>query len=135
MTLIAWQPQFNVNVEIIDKQHQLLVKMINDLYAAMARKDSMDILKKLIRQLSTYAAMHFAREEHYFDLLNYPNAESHKKEHEDFELKITQFEDDFNAGIRGLSIEIIRFLSDWLVEHIKGSDKKYGPFLNRQGIK
>lgn len=26
------------------------------------------------------------------------------------------------------------FLSSWLVEHIQGSDKKYGPFLNQRGI-
>jgi len=26
------------------------------------------------------------------------------------------------------------FLGDWLVKHIQGSDKKYGPFLKKEGI-
>jgi len=35
MALINWHPSFSINIEEIDKQHQLLVKMINDLYDAM----------------------------------------------------------------------------------------------------
>jgi len=26
------------------------------------------------------------------------------------------------------------FLKDWLFQHILGSDKKYGPYLNERGI-
>jgi len=35
MELIAWDPSFSVNVELIDKQHQMLVQMVNDLNNAM----------------------------------------------------------------------------------------------------
>ena len=34
MALINWHPNFSINIEEIDKQHQLLVKMINDLYGS-----------------------------------------------------------------------------------------------------
>jgi len=33
-----------------------------------------------------------------------------------------------------LSLEVMNFLKDWLMNHIQGSDKKYGPYLNSHGI-
>jgi hemerythrin-like metal-binding protein len=134
MALINWHPSFSINIEEIDKQHQLLVKMINDLYDAMNAGKEKAILEKMIGRLNVYAAMHFAKEEHYFDMFGYPETESHKKEHSDFEEKVLKFENDFNDGSQNLSAEIVNFLGDWLVGHIKGSDKKYALFLNERGI-
>ncbi|OGP53639.1 MAG: hemerythrin [Deltaproteobacteria bacterium RBG_13_52_11] len=135
MALITWDQSFSVYVEFIDKQHQMLVHMINDLYDAMLTGKEKDAIGKLIDRLYTYAAMHFSQEEHYFDLFGYPETDNHKKEHNDFEQKVSAFEADFKEGRQSLSKDIIRFLSDWLVEHIKRSDKKYGPFLNERGVK
>ncbi|OEU64175.1 MAG: hemerythrin [Desulfobacterales bacterium S5133MH16] len=135
MDLISWNPSFNVDVEVIDKQHQMLVKMINELHDSMLAGKDKDVLLEMINRLSAYAAFHFAREEHYFDIFGYPETELHKKQHSDFELKVSTFENDFTEGRQSLSIEIMNFLSDWLVGHIKGSDKKYAPFLKERGVK
>jgi len=35
----------------------------------------------------------------------------------------------------GLTIEVMDFLKGWLGKHILGSDKRYGPFLNAQGMR
>ena len=134
MALINWHPNFSINIEEIDKQHQLLVKMINNLYDAMNAGEEKAVLQKLINRLNIYAAMHFAKEENYFDTFGYPETELHKKEHSDFEEKVLDFESDFNKGSQSLSIEIVNFLGDWLVGHIQGSDKKYASFLNQRGI-
>jgi hemerythrin len=32
-------------------------------------------------------------------------------------------------------MEVLNFLKGWLVKHIQGTDKKYGPFLNAKGVK
>lgn len=135
MALINWQPDFSVNVAEIDEQHQLLVNMINDLYDAMRARKEKEVLGKLLSRLSVYAAMHFAKEEHYFDLFDYPEAEAHKNEHFEIEQKIMQLESDFNNGAENISMEIMKFLSNWLIGHIKASDRKYGPFLNERGLR
>jgi hemerythrin len=134
MELIVWEPSFSVNVEFLDKQHQMLVQMINDLHDAMLDGNEKETIGKLIEQLLTYAAMHFAREEHYFDIFGYPDTDMHKKQHKDFERKISVFETDFKAGRESVSTEIMKFLGDWLAEHIKGSDKQYSQFLNARGV-
>ncbi len=135
MSLLEWDSSFSVNVELIDEQHKMLVQMINNLYHAMQWGKGNEELSKLINQMSVYAAMHFAREEHYFDTLGYPEAEEHKKEHLYFENQVAQFEQDFNAGKQDVTQDILDFLSRWLVNHIKGSDKKFGPFLNENGVR
>ena len=135
MALIQWNDSFSVNVVEIDRQHQKLVGMINDLTDAMRQGKSKDILGKIINGLIGYAVTHFRTEEKYFDRFGYPETNSHKKEHSDFTKKIAEFKAGFDAGKLGLSIEVMDFLSNWLQNHIKGVDKKYGPFFNEKGLK
>jgi hemerythrin len=134
MALIQWDKSFSVNVGEIDKQHQVLVQMINDLNEAMRQGKSKDILGKIIDGLVTYAVTHFKMEEKYFDQFEYASAFSHKKEHTDFTKKVAEFKSGFDKGKIMLSIEVMDFLSTWLQKHIKGSDMKYGPFFNEKGL-
>ena len=47
----------------------------------------------------------------------------------------TAYKKGFDEGKVLLSIDVIDFLKDWLINHIQGSDKKYGPFLNEKGLR
>jgi hemerythrin len=135
MALIQWNDSFSVNVVEIDKQHQKLVGMINDLGDAMHQGKGKDVLGEIINGLIDYVLTHFKTEEKYFDQFKYPVANSHKKEHIDFTKKVAEFKSGFDAGKLALSIEIMNFLSDWLQNHIKRVDKEYGPFFNEKGLK
>ena len=134
MALITWDGSYSVNIADIDRQHQKLMEMINDLDAAMHSGKGKEVLAKIIHGLVTYTRTHFTTEESYFDKFGYADASSHKLEHSNFVRKVSQFKDDFEKGRIGLSIEVMNFLSDWLKNHIKGTDKKYGPFLNEKGV-
>jgi hemerythrin len=134
MALITWQPQFNLNLGVIDQQHQMLVEMINDLYIAFSLGKDRQILADLLSKLGVYAAMHFAREEHYFEVFGYPDSEEHVQEHGSFDDKVLLFEENFKKGKQDLTIEVLKYLSDWLITHIKGSDRKYVPFLKERGV-
>jgi len=135
MALIQWDGTFSVNVAEIDKQHQKLVELINNLNEAMKQGKGKDILANIIGELFAYAGDHFATEEKYFDRFGYPAAASHKLEHVDFVKKVSEFKDGFNSGQLALTIEVMNFLKDWLKNHILGIDKKYGPFFNEKGLK
>ena len=135
MSLIQWNDSFSVNVVEIDQQHQKLVAMINDLNDAMRQGKGKDVLGKIVNGLIVYAESHFKTEEKYFDQFGYPETDSHKKEHSDFVVKVSEFKSGFEKGKIGLSIEVMNFLSDWLQNHIKRVDNKYGPFFNEKGLK
>ncbi len=130
MALITWQPGFETKIEIIDQQHKLLVDLINELFEAFTTNQEQDVIAGLFNKLGVYAAMHFAREEHYFERFNYPGIEDHLREHDHFEDMISRFEEEYLKGKEDMSISIFLFLSEWLVSHINESDKKYVSYLS-----
>jgi len=66
----------------------------------------------------------------------YPAAAAHKKEHDDLTKQVLDVKKKFQEGATAtLSMEVLNFLRKWLLNHIQGSDKKYGPHLNAKGIK
>jgi hemerythrin len=134
MSLITWNDSYSVNIREIDRQHLKLVQIINDLNEAMRGGTANDVLVKIIRELVSYTKTHFATEEGYLDRYGYPDASAHKLQHSAFVNKISEFRDDFEIGRLGVSIEIMKFLKDWLLKHIKGTDMKYVPYLTGKGM-
>ena len=136
MSFIEWkQNEYGVNVKECDTQHRKLVKIINDLFDAMSQKKTRDVLQKILTELVEYTMYHFSTEENLFKIADYPNAALQKAEHEKFTKTILDFKKKFEESATTLiSIELLKFLKDWLLNHISVSDKKYGAYLNSKGI-
>jgi len=135
MALLEWDDSFSVGILSIDKQHQKLITMINDLAEAMKQGKGKEITKKIIDDLTNYTSEHFTTEENLFYQYNYDETIEHLKEHKDFIERVKTFRTDFEAGKIGLSIKLMHFLSDWLKKHILETDKKYSDFLVSKGVK
>ncbi len=135
MPLIQWSDALSVRVTAIDEQHKNLVRMLNELHGAMTQKRGKEVIGIIIASLIEYAATHFKTEEDYFDRFRYPDTEPHKQEHAAFVSKVKQFKKEYDEGAIALSVEVLHFLSNWLQNHIKGTDKKYSDFLNDKGLK
>ncbi len=134
MAIMQWNDNFSVNVAVIDGQHKKLVSMINELHDSMKQGKGNEVLSKIINGLISYTGSHFQTEEKYFDQFGYPEADAHKREHAAFVQKVTDFKAGFEKGEISLTIEVMHFLSDWLRNHIKGSDKRYSKFFNDKGL-
>jgi len=134
MALIVWSKDLSVNVSEIDKQHHKLVDFINELHDAMLKGKSKEILSGIIKGLADYTVIHFKTEEALLKKYDYPELGIQEKEHALFVKKVSEFQEGFKNDKFGLSIEIMTFLSDWLKNHIKGSDKNYSAFLNKNGV-
>jgi hemerythrin len=134
MALINWSDSLSVNVKEIDLQHRKLIDMINELNEAMRVGKGKESLGKILNGLISYTATHFKQEERYFDKYGYPDTVNHKKEHVAFVKKVTDFKDGFENNNLAVTMEVMNFLSDWLKNHIKGTDKKYSKFFNEKGL-
>lgn len=135
MSLMDWKDDLSVKVSEIDNQHKKLIGYINELHDAMKTGKAKDVLEGIIQKLINYTKSHFATEEKYFKLYNYPLTKEHLQEHESFVNQVVDFQEKFAAGKMGLSIQIMKFLTDWIQKHIKETDMAYSEFFIEKGIK
>ena len=132
MALLNWSEDLSVKVRGIDNQHKRLVELINDLHNAMKEGKGKEKLGTILNELISYTKYHFSSEEKLMQKKNYPSYLQHKEEHDSFTKKVIEFNRQFETGSLFLSNEVLLFLKDWLVEHIKGTDKKYSPYLTAE---
>ena len=125
MHLIQWNEEMSVHNEEIDAQHKKLIFILNNLQVAVAERQNREVLSKIIEELLDYTQYHFSTEEKYLHLLEQKLAEKHKQEHDYFVGKIKEFKDGYKSGRLLLSLDILDFLNDWLVNHILGIDHAY----------
>lgn len=135
MPLISWNQKLSVEVAEIDAEHRKLITMINTLTEAIKQGKGKAAASEMVHELKGYAETHFNTEETYFDRFGYPKAEAHKKQHAIFIRKISEFKDQPPDNQTSLSIQMLQFLSEWLIAHILGSDKQYTAFFHSKGLK
>jgi methyl-accepting chemotaxis protein/hemerythrin len=132
---LEWDSSFATGISKYDQQHKVLFNMVNDLADAMQQKKSKDAIGRVLNGLAEYTINHFADEERSFAQSHYPEETQHKALHKKLLDQVTELIGKFNAGEPLIAQDVINFLQDWLINHIKGTDKKYGPHLNKNGIK
>lgn len=131
---MKWSDDLSVLVKELDQEHQRLIDLINKLHEAMIQKQAKLVVSQIIDELAAYTIYHFQNEVKYMKQFKYPGLQSHEHEHETFVKKVDAFQKDFNAGKLGLSIEIMRFLRDWVTNHIMVTDKKYSHTFIENGL-
>ena len=129
---LEWDESFATGVHKFDEQHKKLFDMVNDLHDAMQKKRSKDAIGSILNRLIEYTGSHFAEEEAAFSKFNYPDQVQHKQHHTKLVGQVLELHGKFNSGEAVLTQSVIEFLQDWLISHIKGVDKLYGPCLGKK---
>ncbi len=131
MPFIEWNEKFLTGFKVIDIQHKRLVDLTNQIYEAIKQNQAEHIIDQILNELYKYAHYHFTTEEKLMAEFDYPELDYHRKEHEKFIQKVNDFIKERNAleDKRDFTIEIMRFLKDWLIRHVLGTDMKYVPYL------
>ncbi|MBF0612735.1 MAG: hemerythrin family protein [Magnetococcales bacterium] len=131
----GWKAEYGVGIASLDEDHQKLVKMITTLFKSMQRSNNKDEAKEILDELSKYIVDHFDREESLMKKHQYPELERHCKEHEDMKAKVMELKEKFIVDSMEVSQEILRYLQEWLINHITKTDKAYSIFLLERGEK
>lgn len=132
LSLVKWTADLSVGIPEIDSQHRGLIDLINELYEAIVDFRGQTVIAQTLERLVLYADEHFTHEEGCMRDCAFAGYPNHKKVHEVFtqrvmDLKVKAEEADFI-----MSVEILEFLRDWLVQHIRGLDQKYRPCIVAQ---
>lgn len=134
MGFFNWDTKYAFNIESIDKEHKVLVGMIDELYTAMKNGNSKSIIKDIVQNLISYTKIHFRREEMLLKSIGYNDFNAHEAEHDSFIAKVSEFKRKVDEGKTDFTIEVATFLKDWLTNHILVSDKKYVSEMKRFNI-
>jgi hemerythrin-like metal-binding protein len=135
MTLITWNQTMSVRVAELDGQHQALIAMINELTEAIKKGHGRAATDRIVQGLVAYAKVHFQTEEKYFQQFGFAQAAGHIQEHAAFTQKLSDFEAGTTKGQMSLSIQLLQFLGDWLINHILKTDKAYSDFFHEKGLR
>lgn len=129
MALLIWQDDLNTGIEIIDMQHQRIVEMINRLHVTQKSMEHIAIAD-VIDELVDYTLSHFAFEEELMEEAGYPFCAAHKRVHEIFTKRVSEYRMRFQAG-EDVTDELKSMLSRWLFNHIRSDDKAYADTVKR----
>lgn len=121
---IEWNDRYNTGHKLIDEQHRTLVNIINELYTAAIDEsiNKTEVFKMTIKNAVNYTAYHFSQEEKIMEAVQYSKIEEHKKIHKYFLTQILEHVRLYEEGTPLTINKFIRFLKDWLLEHIAVTD-------------
>ena len=132
MPILIWLPSLNVNIDIIDKQHQKLFELANVFYNELYKGADQDLLIEKHQELVDYTVFHFQTEEDLMLQFNQPDKEIHAKEHAQFVKELNTLKSRILSGRLVISVEIINFLRNSIINHIFTSDKELAKYMNAQ---
>lgn len=132
-SFFQWNDSFSVGHAEMDRQHQRLFDVINDLHRNMKQKVSLDALEKVVTELVDYTRYHFRAEEELLTRVGYPELSAQRQQHRKFVEKIEGYQRDLHEGRTTVSMSMLEFLRDWLLGHIQKQDRLYAEQVSTDG--
>ncbi len=123
MGLFAWNNIYSLEHPQIDREHQALFAMAEQLHQAMLDGSGATVLGTLLTRLVNYTQVHFSHEEALMRHHAYPGMAPHMAEHRKLAEQVVDLQKKHAAGKLTISMETMHFLRDWLDHHIRKSDQ------------
>jgi hemerythrin len=131
---IQWTEDMSTGAADIDAQHKELILRLNALMGACIQQQGMEEIGRYMEFLMEYVSYHFAAEEREMCASRYPALERHEQEHEQFKKDINSLHREIRAG--GPRRELVRTTlwasSNWLINHVKGTDREMAKYLKKE---
>lgn len=135
----VWGEKYLTDISEMDEHHEKLVDIVNRLYSSVFECESLEREHELtgiiLQELLDYTSYHFAAEEQLLQQYEYPDIAEQIDGHKVFINKLNGLLVLHRQGVQALSFPTFEFLRDWLINHIAGVDKKFGPYLVSKGVR
>lgn len=131
--LMDWSDNLDIGIEEINRQHQTLLHLVNELHHLLHNNYGLASIKRVVQGLIDYTANHFTYEETLFDQVEYSQNQQHKEKHKKLVKEVLEFQRRVEKG-EEVGDELMQFLKNWLVQHIMREDKAYADEFKHGGI-
>ena len=129
-----WDETMRTGDETSDTQHRELIRQMNMLLSAMAVGEGTAQIAPLPDFLANYTVAHFRQEEELMETYHCPAAAANKTAHTEFLKKFGDYTSqlkDSASGSSAASIQLLRELSGWLLNHIRSIDAQMLPYAQK----
>lgn len=122
---------FLVGVGKVDDEHRQLFEIAGRVYDHLndPGAGAIDAARAAVTELIRYTETHFGSEEAQMEAAGYPALEEHKTLHRHLLAQVRDMEIRLEMGERYAPVELSHFLYNWLVQHIRNQDRKFGEFV------
>jgi hemerythrin len=121
-----------IGIEMIDNEHRRLFELIDKGMEMLEEEeyvDKYDQVKELIDELEDYADVHFEHEEKYMNDIRDPELINQRVQHNMFRERVRNWSVaniDSAEAQRQVTIDLMKYMTKWLYNHIIGSDTMIG---------
>jgi len=126
---LEWKKEYESGCPTIDRQHQNLFLLSNDLLSAIVSGLSDDHVESLAHELTDHMVTHFRTEDSIFRKAGYPGADSHSRMHNSLIQDMRALLEKFSGGHASVAdlfnLMIIKVVRD----HILNEDRKFFPYI------
>ncbi len=131
---LEWSDKFSTDILSIDRQHQELIYLSQNLLEVLSNNDTHIAEKQTaFKDLVDHALAHFEYEERIMRNIGYPGLEQHLREHEDLRNEVANIAEDV---MNGNAMEdwkgLVSLMQVWVLRHIVASDTQIREFLQRE---
>lgn len=131
---MIWKEEYKIGVPLIDEQHEELFSRVTT-FVETIRSDRLwnEKVKRVndtLEFMKDYVVTHFQDEEAYQKEIGYPEAEQHRKIHQDMVsyIEMISRQNEINGSKEIVMQQFAGRIVTWLVNHVVGEDQKIAEF-------
>ncbi|MGI5173756.1 bacteriohemerythrin [Treponema sp. OMZ 840] len=130
--IFQWTDDLSIGFEEIDLHHKKLLLILNKFkdILMLGEAEYKIQIGKIIKNLSDYTEYHFAEEEKFMKIYDYPGYEAHREIHTSFINKLKTHLPILLSGNLQKGAEFSNFLGDWLLDHIAVADHQWADYIH-----
>jgi hemerythrin-like metal-binding protein len=131
---LTWNDSFALGLPEIDRQHQKLFELLDDLDRGVQAGNGTAAARHLFAELSSYSRYHFSAEENLMRTRGWSNLGDHAALHREFMQWLDTVAPTVGQGDVAAQAEVRRFLRSWLVRHVGVADRLAWAAMKQQGL-
>jgi len=130
---VAWNDEYCIGIEEIDRQHIDFIKLLNRFNIVFCSGSHIYLQDRILLEISKYFEYHSVSEENLMIISGYPDMEAHKHAHDIFNKALEGKRYAIkNGSINGSDI-IKHLYNHWFLHHTQKEDRLFAEYISKKG--